>query len=118
MDALLIGFSWAIISGFMSIMMFYLTFTQKEKKNFYIFALLFLIASWSGLEYGLWLAGVNMFEMILAPNVPLDFFFTAWIIFVIWAGEKINERKIWVSWIIALIIIFLIAKLCMNCVHF
>lgn len=118
MDMHFLGFSYAIVAGFMSVLLFYLTFTQKRKREFYIFALVFLIASWSGLEYGLWLLGMDMFDLILAPAVPLDFFFAAWIAFAIWTGEKIKERNVWIAWIIALAVIFAIARVCMNCIQF
>jgi len=118
MNAELAGFSYAIIAGIMAVLLFWLTLTQKQNKNYYIFALVFLIASWSGLEYGLWLTGNNMFDMILYPAVPLDFFFVAWIAFAVWAGEKIKQRNVWIVWLVVLAIIFAIARVCMNCIKF
>jgi hypothetical protein len=118
MAAELAAFSYAIIAGAMAIPLFFMALTQKKPRNYYIFALVFLIASWSGLEYGLWLTGNNMFDMILYPAVPLDFFFAAWIAFSIWVGERIRQRKIWICWLVALAIIFAIARVCMNCVRF
>ncbi|MEM5814838.1 MAG: hypothetical protein QXD77_03400 [Candidatus Aenigmatarchaeota archaeon] len=112
-----LGFSYATIAGIMAILLFCLALTQR-KRDYYIFALVFLIASWSGLEYGLWLAGSDMFDMILYPAVPLDFFFVAWIAFAVWTGEKIKQRRIWQYWLVALAVIFAIARVCMNCVRF
>jgi len=117
MAAELIGFSFSILAGMMAVLLFWLALTQK-KRDYYIFALVFLIASWSGLEYGLWLTGGNMFDMILYPTVPLDFFFAAWIAFTVWTGEKLKQRNVWMCWIIALAIIFAIARVCMNCIRF
>jgi len=118
MAAELVGYSFAIIAGIMAMLLFWLSLTQKRAKEFYVFALAFLIASWSGLEFGLWLGGANMFDMILYPAVPLDFFFAAWIAFAVWTGEKLKQRKIWVAWLVVMAIIFAIARVCMNCVHF
>jgi hypothetical protein len=118
MAAELIGFSYGIMAGVMAMLMFYLAMIQKEKRQYYVFALIFLIASWSGLEYGLWLSGNNMFDMILYPAVPLDFFFAAWITFAVWTGEKLKQRNIWMAWLVVLAIIFAIARVCMNCVRF
>lgn len=114
----LIGFSFSMIAGAMAVLLFYLTLTQKQKRDYYIFSLLFLTASWAGLEYGMWLTGNDMFDMILYPAVPLDFFFAAWIAFSIWTGERVGQRKVWITWVIVLAIIFAIARACMNCVHF
>jgi hypothetical protein len=97
---------------------FHLTLTQKEKRKYYSLALTFLIASWSGLEWGLWMAGADMFQMILYPVVPLDFFFAAWIAFAVWTGERIKQRNVWICWLIILAVIFMVAHVCMNCVHF
>ena len=118
MNAELAGFSYAIIAGIMAVSLFYLTVTQRQNRNYYIFALIFLIASWSGLEYGLWLTGNNMFDMILYPSVPLDFFFAAWIAFAVWVGEKIKQRNVWIIWLVVLAAIFAIARVCMDCVKF
>jgi len=114
----LVGFSYGIIAGIMARLLFYLTLTQKKPRDYYVFALLFLIASWSGLEYGLWLTGNDMFDMILYPAVPLDFFFAAWIAFAVWTGEKIKQRNVWMVWLVVLAIIFAIARVCMNCIKF
>jgi len=114
----LVGFAFGVIAGMMAILMFWLTLTQKQPKNYYVFALIFLIASWSGLEFGLWLGGSNMFDMMLYPAVPLDFFFAAWIAFAVWAGEKIKQRNVWMAWLVVLAIIFAIARVCMNCIKF
>ena len=118
MAAEMIGFTFGTIAGIMAVLLFYLALTQKQPKNYYMFALIFLIASWSGLEYGLWLTGNNMFDMMLYPTVPLDFFFAAWIAFAGWLGEKIKQRNIWMAWLVVLAIIFAIARVCMNCVKF
>ena len=113
----LIPVAYSILAGVMSIVLFYLSFTnEKHKKVLYIFSLVFLIASWSGLEWSLWVMGYDMFSLILAPVVPLDFFFLAWIVFAVWYGESIGERKIWICFLISLAVIFVIARLCMNCI--
>ena len=110
---------YSIIAGAMSIALFYLSLTNRElRKPLYIFSLVFLIASWSGIEWALWIAGYNLFELVLFPVVPLDFFFLSWIAFVIWYGEYIKERKIWIYFIISLVAIYIIATFCMDCLRF
>ncbi len=116
----IIGYSFAIIAGFAAALLFFALarsdFRLKRAKEIYIFALAFTIASWSGLEWGLWLDGGNLFRLIVFPAVPLDVFFLVWISFALWAGEKLNQRKIAVSWLIILAAIFVIASYCMDCV--
>ena len=108
---------YSILAGVMSIALFYTSFTsEKHRKALYTFSLVFLIASWSGLEWSLWVMGYDMFSLILAPVVPLDFFFLVWIVFAVWYGESIGARKIWVCFLISLAAIFVIARLCMNCI--
>ena len=118
MAAELAAFSYAIIAGIMAILLFFLALTQRKGKPYYVFALIFLIASWSGLEFGLWLSGNNMFDMLLYPAVPLGFFFLTWMAFAGWVGEKLGERRIFICWLVALAIIFAIARVCMNCIRF
>jgi len=118
----LVGYSFAVIAGVMAALLFYVIvssdFKHKKAKQLYAFALILTIASWSGLEWGLWLQGEDMFRLIAYPAVPLDFFFAAWISFVLWIGEKLNERKTAIIWLAFLAAIFVIASYCMNCVQF
>ena len=113
----LAALGYATLAGLFSLLMLYQSMTTSEKKNYYIWFLIFTIASWSGIEWFYWLAGYNMFDLILYPAVPLDFFFLSWIAFAGWYGKKIKYLGIFKLWIVALAIIFAIARVCMNCIR-
>lgn len=114
------GYSFSVVSGILAALLFREIFRNKfrNSRQLYMLALLMSTACFSGLEWGLWLDGQDMFELIAYPAVPLDFFFAAWIGFSIWIGEKTNERKIAIYWLVLLAAVFVIASYCMNCVRF
>lgn len=111
--------SMSVISGLMSVFLFLIgAFFEKDKKKSSIilfFGCLFLLASFSEIEYALWLEGINIFDLIKAPIVPFVFYFVVWIIFIIWIFESRNQRKYWVFALLILSIIILISINCMNC---
>jgi hypothetical protein len=112
-----IGMTYSIIAGIMSIALLIYSVHRKHE-HFFLFSLIFLIASWSGLEWALWLRGSNMFHMIFKPIVPFAFYFVAWIALVVYVSEKIfKKRKYWVGFIGVLLIITAIASVCMNCLY-
>jgi len=115
-----IGYSFATVAGVMAALLFWQIIRQNysRSKKLFILALLMSTACFSGLEWGLWLDGQDMFKMIVYPAVPLDFFFAAWIGFSVWIGEQLKERKLAIYWLILLAAIFVIASYCMNCVQF
>ncbi len=115
----LVSLTYSLLSGAFAFLCLYFSMTVKEwQRTLYTFFLVFTIAAWSGMEWAFWLMGQNMFDIILYPAVPLDFFFLSWIVFAGWYGEKIKARNIWIGWLIVLAIIFAIARVCMNCVKF
>ena len=86
---------WAIVAGFMSVLLM-LYSIEKKNDHFFLFSLMFLIISWSGIEWALWLKGFNLFEMVLTPIVPLASYFVGWTVFVIYVSEKYFKRKYWI----------------------
>ena len=100
----------------MSIFLFYLGIKQDKKgKAFLIWAVLFLGASFGGLEWSFYLLGYNMFTFFV---FPLMAYFVVWFAFIVWAFERIGERRIWIIFLIALIILTILAMNCMNCIQF
>lgn len=116
-----IALSFSLISGIMSCLLFIagMYFEKNKKKSTIIllFACLFLLASFTGLEWAFWLEGKNMFYLLFSPIIPLIFYFFVWFVFIIWLFESRGERKIWILLILIIIIIILIAVNCMNCLH-
>ncbi|MFH0829991.1 MAG: hypothetical protein V1887_02415 [Candidatus Aenigmatarchaeota archaeon] len=120
MSASAAGYSFAIIAGVMAALLFRQIIRQnfRKSKQLFVMALLMSTACFSGLEWGLWMDGQDMFRLIVYPAVPLDFFFAAWIGFAVWVGDKIDQRKLAIYWLFLLAAIFVIASYCMNCVSF
>jgi len=113
--------SFSIVAGLMSIMLFlfgaFLEKNKKKSKTILIWAMLFLISSFAGLEWAFWLEGQNMFELLAKFTFPLILYFVIWLAFIIWLFESRGERKIWATFLIALAIMVLIAVNCMNCIQ-
>jgi hypothetical protein len=105
----------ALIAGGMSIMLFHAAFRHgkdNDVRNFLIWAVLFLGASFGSIEWSFYLLGYNMFTFFAFPLVA---FFAIWFAFIIWTFEAQRERRVWVAFAIALAIITFIAFNCMNC---
>jgi len=110
-----LSLSTSIIAGIMSCMLFFLGLKIKDRKqsrNTLIFAVLMLAASFGTLEWSFWLLGVNMFTFFA---FPLYAYFAIWFGFIIWIFESRGERSVWVTLLIALAILVIIATNCMNC---
>ncbi len=103
-----IGTTWALLSGMFATFCFYLSSRGKDAVAWYRWALAFLIASWSGLEWALWQLGYDMFALLLHPIMPLDLFFAIWIGFAVWWGEKLKARRTWQLWTAVLAAIFVV----------
>ena len=110
----------ALIAGAMSIVIFYSglrletlkKYKQSAARNLFIWAVLFLGAAFGGIEWTFWLLGYNMFTFFAFPLVA---FFAVWFGFIIWTFERRGERKIWVAFLVALIVLTIVAVNCMNC---
>ncbi|MFQ6009711.1 MAG: hypothetical protein ACE5J7_01165 [Candidatus Aenigmatarchaeota archaeon] len=109
------GFTWSLLAGMMAaILMVYSI--DKKSKELYVASLAFVLASWSGLEWGLWMLGQDMFQLVYRPIVPMAFFFLVWTGFVIYTSEKVfKERRYWVAFLALIIFISIVARFCMDC---
>ena len=118
------SYTFAIISAIFSAALLYhsLTFEdRKEGEKFFILSILFMLASFNGIETGLWAGGFDMFKLILSPWVPFDFFYVVCYFTVIYLSEfYFHNRKIWVTVVIFSAIVFFIAYIlgCMDCIQF
>lgn len=118
------SYTFAIISAIFSAVLLYHSLTlddKKEGEKFFILSVLFMLATFSGIETGLWAGGYDMFKLILSPWVPFDFFFGVCYFTIIYLSEYyFHQRKIWVAVVIFSAIIFFIAYVlgCMDCIQF
>jgi glucose dehydrogenase len=96
-----------------SLLLFYLLFTQQKKSYFY-FALLFLLAHFSTLEWALWIQGKNFFEMLLTTT-PLTIYLAVWLVFVMWVSERVvKDRRLTVLIAAFTLLSLWLAPRCMN----
>ncbi|MEM7813638.1 MAG: hypothetical protein QW548_01930 [Candidatus Aenigmatarchaeota archaeon] len=110
----------ALMAGAMSIALFYAglkieqTGPQKTRaaRSTFIWAVMFLGAAFGGLEWAFYLLGYNMFTFFAFPLVA---FFGIWFGWIIWLFERRGERRIWMSFLVALAVLTVIAFNCMNC---
>lgn len=118
------SYTFAVISAIFSAALLYHSLTyedRKEGEKFFILSILFMLASFNGIETGLWAGGFDMFKLILSPWVPFDFFYGVCYFTVIYLSEfYFHNRKIWVAVVIFSVIVFFIAYVlgCMDCVQF
>jgi len=111
----------ALIAGAMSIALFYIGLRmehaeksdRKSVRNIFIWAVLFLGASFGNIEWSFWLLGYNMFTFFAFPLVA---FFAIWFGWVVWLFERRGERKVWLAFLAALLVLTAVAVNCMNCV--
>lgn len=109
-----IGLTYAVIAGFMSVLLM-LYAIEKKNDHFFLFSLLFLLVSWGGIEWALWLKGHNLFEMVFTPIVPLAGYFVVWGVFIIYVSEKYFKRRYWVVSLLVAVFFIWISTFCMNC---
>ncbi len=109
-----VGLTYSIIAALISIY-FLDVALKKGSKDMLLLSLLFVLVSWSGIEWTLWLLGYNLFELVLRPIVPLTSFFVAWTLAIIYIAETRFERKYWVLFLVLIYIISIIAVNCMDC---
>ena len=112
-----LAFGYATVAGIVAALLMYYAVNKKDEKVF-LASLAFLLVSWSGIEWGLWLEGSNLFALVLKPVVPLASYFVAWTVFVIYIAEKHFKRWHWIAFLGIVILIMIIAHFCMNCVQF
>lgn len=119
-----LALSIALIAGAMSVMLFFSGLQserigQQQKKydnaaakNIFIWAVLFLGVCFGNIEWTFWLLGYNMFTFFAFPLLA---FFAVWFAWIIWLFERRGERKIWIIFLAALVILTIVAFSCMNC---
>jgi len=110
----LTGFIYSIVAGITTILLL-LSAIRRRSEILFIFSLLFLIVSWSGIEWSLWLYGKNLFDLVFTPIIPLLSYFVVWTAFIIYISEKHFKRRDWIFFLILVTIIIIIAHFCMNC---
>lgn len=116
-----LALSFSIVSGMMACLLFisgmFLEKKKKKSKIILIWACLFLAGSFAGLEWAFWLEGYDMFKLVLSFRFPLLVYFGIWFAFIIWLFETRRERKVWITLLILLTIVIIIAMSCMNCFY-
>lgn len=112
-----IGLLYSFIASVISLYLLDRALKNKDEITF-LFSLLFILVSWSGIEWALWILGHNLFELVLQPIVPLASFFLVWTMFIIYIAETKFKRRDWILFVGAVAVISIIARLCMDCVKF
>ena len=112
-----LAFGYAAVAGIVSALLLYYSMNKRDERT-YIASLAFLLVSWSGIEWGLWLTGTDLFYLVFKPVIPLASYFIAWTCLVIYVSEKYFRRWHWMAFICMLAFISVIAHFCMNCVQF
>jgi hypothetical protein len=109
-----VGLLYSLIAGILTIALIFYSIKTKSESVFLI-SLMFLIISWSGIEWALWSAGHNLFTLVFEPIVPLASYFVGWSILVIYLAEKNFKRRDWVAFLLVVATIIAIASVCMDC---
>jgi len=109
-----IGLTYSVIAAMISL--YFLGYAlRKKNEKYFLISLLFVLVSWSGIEWALWLLGYNLFHLVLAPIVPLASFFIAWTLLIIYFAETKFKRRDWVLFLGVVFVIWQIARVCMDC---
>jgi hypothetical protein len=108
------GITYAVLAGFTSVLLL-LYAMEKKNDHLFVFSLMFLIISWGGIEWSLWVKGYNLFQMVFTPIVPLASYFVGWTVFVVYISEKYFKRRYWVVFLLVLGFFIWISTFCMDC---
>jgi hypothetical protein len=109
-----VGLLYSLISAILTIALIFYSIKKKSEPIFLI-SLMFLLISWSGIEWALWLEGYNLFTLVFEPIVPLASYFVGWGIFVIYLSETHFHRRDWIAFLLINLSIIAIASVCMDC---
>lgn len=115
-----LGFHYSILSAILSsfLIIYSLIIREKDYKKaeeLFIFGVIFIGISWSGIEWSLYLMGYNLFQLITMPIFPLLCYFISTSAFIIYISERYYKRRLWIIFAIAAFLISVIAMSCMNC---
>lgn len=116
----LLGFHYSILSTILSsFLIIYSLFLKdrdyKKAEELFIFGVVFIGISWSGIEWSLYLMGYDLFQLVSMPIFPLLCYFLSTSLFVIYISERYYRRRIWIIFALAAVLISVIAVNCMNC---
>ncbi|MBI2584093.1 MAG: hypothetical protein HYW25_05480 [Candidatus Aenigmarchaeota archaeon] len=102
------------IAGVAAIALYYKGLNEKGRRGIIllIWATLFLGASMGGIEWAFYLLGYNLFTFFA---FPLFAYLIVWFAFVVWVFESRGQRKIWLAFLAAVILLTIIALACTNC---
>ncbi len=109
-----VGLTYALIAALASLLFLHHALV-KENERLFLMSLLFVLVSWSGIEWALWLLGQNLFKLVLKPIIPLASFFIVWTLTIIYLAEKKFRRRDWVLFLAVIAVISAIASKCMDC---
>ena len=115
-----LGFHYSILSSILSsFLIIYSLFLRdkdyKKAEELFIFGVVFLGISWSGIEWSLYLMGYDLFQLVTVPIFPLLCYFLSTSLFVIYVSERYYRRRIWIIFALAAVLVYIIAVNCMNC---
>jgi hypothetical protein len=109
-----VGLLYSLISAILTIALIFYSIKKKSEPMF-LLSLMFLLISWSGIEWALWLEGFNLFTLVFQPIVPLASYFVGWSIFIVYLSEKYFSRWVWMAFLSIIIAISIVAPMCMDC---
>ncbi|KYC49576.1 MAG: hypothetical protein AMQ74_01404 [Candidatus Methanofastidiosum methylothiophilum] len=116
----LLGFHYSILSSVLSSFLIIYSLFLKDKdykkaEELFIFGVVFIGISWSGIEWSLYLMGYDLFKLVTMPIFPLLCYFLSTSLFVIYVSERYYRRRIWIIFALAAVLVSIVAVNCMNC---
>ncbi len=115
-----LGFHYSILSSILSSLLIIYSLFLKDKdykkaEELFIFGVVFIGISWSGIEWSLYLMGYNLFQLVTMPIFPLLCYFLSTSLFVVYVSERYYRRRIWIIFALVTVLISIVAVNCMNC---
>ncbi|NMC61119.1 MAG: hypothetical protein GYA51_17320 [Candidatus Methanofastidiosa archaeon] len=115
-----LGFHYSILSSILSSLLIIYSLFLKDKdykkaEELFIFGVVFIGISWSGIEWSLYLMGYNLFQLVTMPIFPLLCYFFSTSLFVVYVSERYYRRRIWIIFALVTVLISIVAVNCMNC---
>jgi len=115
-----LGFHYSILSSILSSLLIIYSLFLKDKdykkaEELFIFGVVFIGISWSGIEWSLYLMGYNLFQLVTMPIFHLLCYFFSTSLFVVYVSERYYRRRIWIIFALVTVLISIVAVNCMNC---